>query len=64
MLTLLKSHQFILGKEKLKAEIEALKPEMEKRARRMYDVPGVTQASDYSDTMVLAMNAQEVGDGK
>ncbi len=53
-----------LGKEKLKAEIEALKPEMEKRARRMYDVPGVTQASDYSDTMVLAMNAQEVGDGK
>ena len=53
-----------IGKEKLKAEIETLKPEMEKRARRMYDVPGVTQASDYSDTMALAMSAQEVGDGK
>ena len=53
-----------IGKDKLKAEIEKLKPEMEKRARRMYDVPGVTQASEYSDTMALAMSAKEVGDGK
>jgi heterodisulfide reductase subunit A len=53
-----------IGSEKLIAEINAMKPDMEKRARRMYDVPGVTQASEYSDTMVLAMHAQEAGDGK
>jgi heterodisulfide reductase subunit A len=53
-----------LGKEKLKAEIVALKPEMEKRSRRMYDTPDVTRASNDSDNMTLAMNAREVGDGK
>ncbi|MCJ7519661.1 MAG: hydrogenase iron-sulfur subunit, partial [Anaerolineaceae bacterium] len=52
-----------LGKD-LKTEIDTLKPEMEKRARRMYDAPGVTQASEYSDTMALAMSVQEVSDGK
>ena len=53
-----------IGKEKLIAEIESLKPEMEKRARRMYEVPGVNEASDYSDMMAMAMTVKEVSDGK
>ena len=53
-----------LGKEKLMKEIETLRPEMEKRARRMYDVPDVISASDYSDTMVLAMSVEAGKDGK
>jgi heterodisulfide reductase subunit A len=53
-----------LGADKLKQEIDTLKPEMEKRARRMYDVPGVAMASSFSDTMALAMTAKEVSDGK
>jgi hypothetical protein len=53
-----------LGKEKLHTEIEALKPDMEKRARRMYDVPLVNEASDYSDQMAIAMTVKEVTDGK
>ena len=53
-----------IGKEKLLAEIESMKPEMEKRARRMYEVPDVTDASDYSDTMKIAMTVEAVQDGK
>ncbi len=53
-----------LGPEKLKQEIELLKPEMEKRARRMYETPDVNQASDYSDRLAVAMSAVEVNDGK
>jgi heterodisulfide reductase subunit A len=53
-----------LGGEKLMQEIETLRPDMEKRARRMYEVPDVTSASDYSDTMVLAMTVEGGKDGK
>jgi len=53
-----------IGQEKLNVEIEAMKPEMEKRARRMYEAPGVNEASEYSDVMALAMSAKEVSDGK
>jgi len=53
-----------LGPEKLAEEIDAMKPEMEKRARRMYEAPGVNEASEYSDVMALAMTVQEVSDGK
>lgn len=53
-----------LGGEKLMQEIETLRPDMEKRARRMYEVPDVTSASDYSDTMVLAMTMEGGKDGK
>jgi heterodisulfide reductase subunit A len=53
-----------LGPEKLVEEIEAMKPEMEKRARRMYEAPGVNEASEYSDVMALAMSVKEVSDGK
>ena len=53
-----------IGKEKLQAEIEELRPQMEKRARRMYEVPDVPSASDYSDKMVLAMTVEAVDDGK
>jgi heterodisulfide reductase subunit A2 len=53
-----------LGKDKLVEEIESLRPEMEKRARRMYEVPDVTSASDYSDTMVLAIAVEGGKDGK
>jgi len=53
-----------IGKEKLQKEIEELRPQMEKRARRMYEVPDVPSASDYSDKMVLAMTVEAVDDGK
>ena len=53
-----------LGKEKVAEEINAMKPEMEKRARRMYDAPGVNEASEYSDQMAIAMTVTEVSDGK
>ena len=54
----------VLGKDKLGEEINALKPEMEKRARRMYEAPGVNEASEYSDAMTLAMTVTEVNVGK
>jgi heterodisulfide reductase subunit A len=47
-----------LGQETLLKEIDELRPEMEKRARRMYDVPDVTSASDFSDKMVIAMTVE------
>ena len=53
-----------IGKEKLLKEIETLRPEMEKRARRMYQVPDVTQASDYADKLALAMMIETVQDEK
>ncbi len=53
-----------LGVEKLHQEIEGMKPEMEKRARRMYEAPNVNEASDYSDQMKLVMTVTEVPDGK
>ena len=53
-----------IGKEKLHQEIETMKPELEKRARRMYEVPQVTEASEYSDQMAIAMTITEVTDGK
>jgi len=53
-----------IGKEKLLKEIETLRPQMEKRARRMYEVPDVTDASDYSDKLALAMTIEVVQDGK
>jgi heterodisulfide reductase subunit A len=53
-----------LGKDKLKTEIDALKPEMEKRARRMYDAPGVTEASNFSDQLPITLTTLKVDDGK
>ena len=53
-----------IGKEKLLTEIETLRPQMEKRARRMYETPDVTSASDYSDKMALAMTMEVLPDGK
>ena len=47
-----------IGREKLVKEIETLKPQMEKRARRMYEVPNVTNASDYSEKLSIAMAAE------
>jgi heterodisulfide reductase subunit A len=53
-----------IGKEKLLNEIETLRPQMEKRARRMYEVPDVTQASDYSEKLAIAMTVEMEKDGK
>ncbi len=52
-----------LPHEQLMQEIERLRPEMEKRARRMYDTPGVDQAILYSDKMAQVMEAEEVKSG-
>jgi hypothetical protein len=41
-----------------------MKPAMEKRARRMYNVPRMSEASDFSDKLGIAMNVTEVTDGK
>lgn len=49
--------------DQLMAEIERLRPEMEKRARRMYETPGVDKALVYSDEMVQAITAKEVKSG-
>jgi heterodisulfide reductase subunit A len=49
--------------DQLMQEIERLKPEMEKRARRMYETPGVDKAVTYSDEMVRAITTKEVKSG-
>jgi heterodisulfide reductase subunit A2 len=53
-----------LDKDKLLAEIESLKPEMEKRARRMYEVPGVNESTDYSEKMTIAITKEVAQDEK
>jgi len=53
-----------IGKERLREEIKTLRPEMEKRARRMYEVPGVNEASEFSERLAVAMTVTEVVDGK
>ncbi len=50
--------------EQLMAEIERLRPEMEKRSRRMYEIPEIDKAVTYSDEMVKAIIAQEVKGGE
>lgn len=45
--------------EEIKAEIERLKPEMEKRLKRFPGVPGVPEAMDYSDILVKAITSQK-----
>ena len=50
-----------LSQDELKAEIEKLKPEMEKRLKNFPSVPGVPEAMDYSDTLVRAITDQKGG---
>ena len=42
--------------EELHAEIERLKPEMEKRLKKFPDVPGVSEAMEYTDVLMAAIN--------
>ncbi len=49
--------------EKLHEEIERIKPEMEKRSRRMYETPEIDKAVTYSDQMVKAITAKGVESG-
>ena len=53
-----------IGRDKLMEEIETLRPQMEKRARRMYETPDVTDASNYSEKLALAMTVETVRDEK
>jgi heterodisulfide reductase subunit A2 len=46
--------------EKLKDEIEALRPQMEQRARRMKEAPRVEEAIEFSKKMVASMRVGEV----
>jgi len=48
-----------MNTEDLKAEIEKLKPEMEKRLKNFPGVPGVKESMDYSDTLVDAIRHQK-----
>jgi heterodisulfide reductase subunit A len=45
--------------KKLKAEIEQLRPDMEKRARRMYEIPEIDKAVEYSERMTAAITSKE-----
>lgn len=49
-----------IPKEQLLEEIEQLRPDMEKRARRMREVPQVEEALEYADRLKAAMTGQEV----
>jgi len=53
-----------MGHDKLVDEINMLRPEMEKRARRMYTTPGIEEADKYSEVMAMAMSVEEAGIGK
>jgi heterodisulfide reductase subunit A len=46
--------------EKLKEEIETLRPQMEQRARRMKEAPRVEEAIEFSKRMVASMHGEEV----
>jgi hypothetical protein len=48
-----------MSPEELQAEIEKLKPEMEKRLKRFPSVPGVPEAMIYSDTLTKAIRKQK-----
>ena len=48
-----------MSAEEIKAEVERLKPEMEKRLKRFPGVPGVPEAMDYSDILVKAITSQK-----
>ena len=53
-----------IGMQQILAENATMRPELEKRSRRMYEVPMVPEASTYSDQMAIAMSVTEVKDGK
>ena len=49
-----------IPKEALLEEIERLRPQMEKRSRRMKEAPVVKEALEYADLMKAAMTESEV----
>jgi heterodisulfide reductase subunit A len=49
-----------IPKEQLLEEIDRLRPEMEKRARRMREAPQVEEAMEYADQLKVAITGQEV----
>ncbi len=49
-----------IPKEQLHEEVEKLRPQMEKRARRMREVPQVEEALEFSDRLAVAMIQTEV----
>lgn len=49
-----------IPKEQLLEEIEQLRPQMEKRARRMREVPQVEEALEFADRLTAAMLEVEV----
>ena len=49
-----------ISKEKLLEEIEQLRPQMEKRARRMREAPQVEEALEFADHLTAAMLGTEV----
>jgi len=53
-----------IPREDLLAEIERLRPEMEKRARRMYEVPEIEEAVAYSEKMMTVLTAKEAVGGE
>jgi heterodisulfide reductase subunit A len=52
-----------LPREQLLKEIEALKPQMEQRSRRMYETPQIKDAVTYSDQLTAILTHKEVVGG-
>jgi len=48
-----------IPKEQLLEEIERLRPQMEKRARRMREAPQVEESLAYADRLTVAMTKSE-----
>jgi len=53
-----------IPKEQLLKEIETLRPQMEQRARRMYEIPQVSEAIAYSEQLTAILTAKEVAGGR
>ena len=49
-----------ISKEELRKEVERLRPEMEKRARRMREVPQVEEALEFADRFTATVPEREV----
>jgi heterodisulfide reductase subunit A len=49
-----------MPREQLLQEIETLRPQMEQRARRMYETPQVNEADAYSDKLTAILTAKEI----
>ena len=53
-----------IPREQLLKEIETLRPQMEQRSRRMYEVPQISEMVTYTDKLTAILTGKEVADGR